>query len=84
MTESLTQRLLRTVLEGDPLDDELVNEVAASPDAQAEAVRLVGVFAQLPGDGARVAEARLDQLLDAVSLVAVGHIVMSDVAQPAK
>ena len=84
MTETITQRLLRTVLEGETLDDDLVNEVASSADAQAEAVRLVVVLAQLPGAGARVAESRLDQLLDAVSYVAAGEIVTARVAEPAK
>jgi hypothetical protein len=71
-------------VDGEPPDDDLVNELAASADAQAEAVRLVGVFAQLPGDGARAAESRLDQLLDAVSLVATGHVVTAHAAVPAK
>ena len=71
----MTERLLRYVVDGDGALDEVVTDVAASPALQAETVQLATLLANLPGDGARAAEARLDQLLEAVSLVAVAEIV---------
>jgi hypothetical protein len=78
MTE-VHERLLQQVMDGGPTDDDLIEAIAASPDEQAEAVRLAAILAELPGDGARAAEARLDSVLDAVSLVAVGHVVTATV-----
>lgn len=77
----LGERLLQAALEAGGLDDALVREVAASPDAQGTATRLLAVFANLPGEGARAAEARLDQLLDAVALVAAGELARQPVSE---
>jgi hypothetical protein len=71
----MTERLIRYVFDGDGDVGELAGEAAASAEAQAELVRIAASLAQLPGDGARAAEARLDQLLDAVTLAAVGEVV---------
>lgn len=63
----LTQDLF-AVLFGETLVDEgLVHALASDPDCHAELMRLAMVLAELPGDGARAAEARLDALFDAVS-----------------
>jgi hypothetical protein len=75
MTETLQQQLYRCVFEGESPSDPLVDQIAESADAQAELVRLASVLANLPGDGARESEARLDALLEAVTLVAAGHVV---------
>ena len=75
MTEALQQQLYRCVFEGEQPGDHLVDQIAESADAQAELVRLASVLANLPGDGARESEARLDALLEAVTLAAVGHVV---------
>src|SRR5262249_20635016 len=72
MSETLTQRLLAAVLDEQPIHGDLVRELALSSDAHGELVQLAAVLARLPGDGARAAEARLDGLLDEVSLVAAG------------
>ena len=79
----MNHRLLRAVFDGET-DDELVEDLAASPDAQADAIQLVETLAQLPGDGARNAEMRLDQLLEAVSLVAAGHVITAHATVSAK
>ena len=70
MTVTLTQRLLAAVLDDEVIGDDLVRALASSSDAHGELVRLAGVLAGLPGDGARAAEERLDRLLDDVALAA--------------
>jgi hypothetical protein len=77
MTETFSQRLLRAVFDDHSAGDDLVPELAASADAQADAVHLMATLAALPGTGARAAEARLEQLLDAAAFVAVGEVVMA-------
>jgi PEGA domain len=70
VTETLTQRLLAAVLDDEVIGDDLVRALASSSDAHGELVRLAGVLARLPGDGARAAEERLDRLFDDVALAA--------------
>lgn len=70
MNETLTQRLLAAVLDDEVIGDDLVRALASSSDAHGELVRLAGVLARLPGDGARAAEERLDRLFDDVALAA--------------
>lgn len=82
MTEALKHQLVRTIFDGEPPADDLVDDIAASADAHAELVYLASLLAQLPGDGAREAETRLDQLLDAVSLVAAGHVITAHATVP--
>ena len=84
MSDTLTQRLLAAVLDAKPIDDDLIRELAASADAQAEVVRLAVVLAELPGEGARAAETRLDDLLDAVTLLAATQIVTQRQTERAK
>lgn len=81
MSETLRQRLLAAVFDDQGydqgIDDDLVRDLALSSDAHGELVRLATVLAGLPGRGARAAEARLDSLLDHVSLVAAGTSAMA-------
>jgi hypothetical protein len=83
MTDTLNHRLLRVVFDGEH-DDELVEELAASADAQADAIKLVEVLAEMPGDGARDAETRLDQLLEAVAYAAAGHVIVAQAVVPTR
>jgi hypothetical protein len=89
MSETLRQRLLAAVFDDEVIGDDLVRDLALSSDAHGELVRLATVLAGLPGHGARAAEARLDGLLDHVSLVAAsmsalarGSDVMRESAGP--
>jgi hypothetical protein len=79
---TLSESLLASIFDEAPIGDRIVWELATSLDAPAQLVRLAAVLAELPGDGARAAEARLDALLDAVCLAAASvapfrHALMS-------
>lgn len=67
---ALAEQLLAAVIDGEGDVATLVSDLAASDEALAGAVSLAARLATLPGDHARHLEARLDAILDAVTLVA--------------